>query len=75
MTFRQPSAHVWRPMIRSLRGRLSKHDIILLTGEGSIQMNIQELQTIIHHKMPIKIFLINNGGYPFHPPDPEKLLW
>ena len=41
----------------------SKHDIILLTGEGSIQMNIQELQTIIHHKMPIKIFLINNGGY------------
>ena len=41
----------------------SQHDIILLTGEGSIQMNIQELQTIIHHKMPIKIFLINNGGY------------
>ena len=41
----------------------SKHDIILLTGEGSIQMNLQELQTIIHHKMPIKIFLINNGGY------------
>lgn len=38
-------------------------DIILLTGDGSIQMNIQELQTIIHHKMPIKIFLINNGGY------------
>ncbi len=38
-------------------------DIILLTGEGSIQMNLQELQTIIHHKMPIKIFLINNGGY------------
>ena len=38
-------------------------DIILVTGDGSIQMNIQELQTIIHHKMPIKIFLINNGGY------------
>ena len=41
----------------------SQHDIILLTGEGSIQMNLQELQTIIHHRMPIKIFLINNGGY------------
>ena len=40
-----------------------KHDIILLTGDGSIQMNLQELQTIIHHQMPIKIFLINNGGY------------
>ena len=38
-------------------------DIVLLTGDGSIQMNIQELQTIIHHRMPIKIFLINNGGY------------
>lgn len=38
-------------------------DIILMTGDGSIQMNIQELQTIIHHQMPIKIFIINNGGY------------
>lgn len=38
-------------------------DIILVTGDGSIQMNIQELQTIIHHHMPIKIFMINNGGY------------
>ena len=38
-------------------------DVILITGDGSIQMNIQELQTIIHHKMGIKIFLINNGGY------------
>ena len=26
-------------------------------------MNLQELQTIIHHKLPIKIFLINNQGY------------
>lgn len=41
----------------------AKEDIILLTGDGSIQMNLQELQTIIHHRMPIKIFLINNGGY------------
>ena len=38
-------------------------DVILVTGDGSIQMNIQELQTIIHHKMRIKIFVINNGGY------------
>ncbi|MCI9664374.1 MAG: thiamine pyrophosphate-binding protein [Lachnospiraceae bacterium] len=41
----------------------SRQDVILLTGEGSIQMNLQELQTIIHHQLPIKIFLINNGGY------------
>lgn len=38
-------------------------DIICLSGDGSIQMNLQELQTIIHHKMPIKIFMINNEGY------------
>lgn len=38
-------------------------DVILVTGDGSIQMNIQELQTIIHHKLPIKIFVINNQGY------------
>lgn len=41
----------------------ARQDVILLTGDGSIQMNLQELQTIIHHRMPIKIFLINNGGY------------
>ncbi|HIX15938.1 MAG TPA: thiamine pyrophosphate-binding protein [Candidatus Hungatella pullicola] len=38
-------------------------DLILVTGDGSIQMNLQELQTIIHHRLPVKIFLINNGGY------------
>jgi acetolactate synthase-1/2/3 large subunit len=38
-------------------------DIILVTGDGSIQMNIQELQTVIGNRMPIKIFMINNGGY------------
>lgn len=39
------------------------HDIILVTGDGSIQMNLQELQTVIGRWMPIKIFVINNGGY------------
>lgn len=43
--------------------RENDQDIILLTGDGSIQMNLQELQTIIHHRLPIKIFLINNNGY------------
>lgn len=42
---------------------MAGQDVILLTGDGSIQMNLQELQTILHHRMPIKIFLINNGGY------------
>lgn len=39
------------------------HDIICITGDGSIMMNLQELETVISHFMPIKIFLINNGGY------------
>lgn len=38
-------------------------DIILVTGDGSIQMNLQELQTVIGYSLPIKIFIINNGGY------------
>ncbi|MBS6913877.1 MAG: thiamine pyrophosphate-binding protein [Clostridium sp.] len=41
----------------------SDHDIILVTGDGSIQMNLQELQTVIGRWLPIKIFVINNGGY------------
>lgn len=36
---------------------------ICLEGDGSIMMNLQELQTIITNKLPIKIFLINNNGY------------
>ncbi|HBH17997.1 MAG TPA: hypothetical protein DDX14_03500, partial [Cyanobacteria bacterium UBA9579] len=41
----------------------NKKEIICLTGDGSIQMNIQELQTIVHHKLPIKLFVFNNNGY------------
>jgi acetolactate synthase-1/2/3 large subunit len=37
--------------------------VICLAGDGSIQLNIQELQTIFHHQMQIKIFVLNNGGY------------
>lgn len=39
------------------------HEIICISGDGSLQMNLQELQTIIHHRMPVKLFVINNGGY------------
>lgn len=40
-----------------------KKETICLEGDGSIMMNLQELQTIITNKLPIKIFLINNSGY------------
>ena len=40
-----------------------KKSIICLTGEGGLQMNIQEFATIMHNKLPIKTFIYNNGGY------------
>lgn len=40
-----------------------KKPVVCVTGEGSLQMNIQELQTIIHNRLPIKLFVINNQGY------------
>ena len=36
---------------------------ILITGDGSIQMNIQELQTIKTYNLPVKIFVLENEGY------------
>lgn len=38
-------------------------NIIGVTGDGSFQFNIQELQTIIHYNLPIKLFVLNNNGY------------
>jgi acetolactate synthase-1/2/3 large subunit len=38
-------------------------EVVCLTGDGSIQMNLQELQTVKHYKLPIKIFVLNNQGY------------
>ena len=40
-----------------------RKEIVCITGDGSIQMNLQELQTILTNKLPIKIFVINNDGY------------
>jgi len=37
--------------------------VICLAGDGSLQLNIQDLQTVVHHQLPIKIFVLNNGGY------------
>ncbi len=37
--------------------------VICLEGDGSIQMNLQELQTAVHHKLNLKILWVNNDGY------------
>lgn len=39
------------------------HDIVCIEGDGSIMMNLQELQTTVTNKLPVKIFVINNNGY------------
>lgn len=41
----------------------NKKRIICIAGDGSIQMNLQELQTIVTNQLPIAIFVINNQGY------------
>lgn len=41
----------------------SRKETICLEGDGSIMMNLQELQTIVTNQLPIKLFLINNAGY------------
>jgi acetolactate synthase-1/2/3 large subunit len=37
--------------------------VVCVTGDGSLQMNIQELQTLRHNQFSIKLFIINNDGY------------
>jgi len=41
----------------------SGHRTICVSGDGSIQWNIQELLTIRHYNLPIKLFIFNNQGY------------
>jgi len=40
-----------------------KKETIGITGDGSFQMNLQELQTIVHYNLPVKMFIWNNNGY------------
>ncbi len=38
-------------------------EVYCISGDGSLQMNIQELQTIVGNKLPIKLIILNNNGY------------
>lgn len=42
---------------------IGKKTTVCIEGDGSIMMNLQELQTVITNRLPIKLFLINNQGY------------
>jgi len=41
----------------------NKKKTICISGDGGLQMNIQELQTMVHYRLPIILFVLNNGGY------------
>jgi len=40
-----------------------KSRVVCVHGDGGLQMNVQELQTVWHHQLPIKLFVFNNQGY------------
>lgn len=42
---------------------LGNKRVLAITGDGSFQQNIQELQTVLEYKLPIKLFVLNNDGY------------
>ncbi len=37
--------------------------VICLAGDGSLQLNLQELQTVVQYQLPVKLFVLNNDGY------------
>lgn len=41
----------------------NRGEVICLNCDGGMMLNLQELQTIVHHQLPIKIFVFNNDGY------------
>lgn len=41
----------------------AKKRVVGITGDGSLQFNLQDLQTIVHYKFPVKLFVLNNEGY------------
>ena len=49
-------------------------EVVCLTGEGGFQMNIQELATILHNKIPIKIFIFNKWWLPHYKTDTATRL-
>ena len=51
------------PAAIGVSAALDGQRVLAITGDGSLQQNIQELQTYLHYKLPIKLFVWNNDGY------------
>ncbi|MCR5375106.1 MAG: thiamine pyrophosphate-binding protein, partial [Lachnospiraceae bacterium] len=43
--------------------KASGREVLCVTGDGSVMMNLQELQTIKHYDLPVKIIIMSNDGY------------
>ena len=53
----------YSPAANGVAAASKDKDVYCITGDGSFQFNIQEIQTIVQNNLPVKIVLINNGGY------------
>ena len=49
------------PAAMGIKMNMPEEMVVCVTGEGSIQMNIQELSTCMQYKLPVKILCLNNG--------------
>lgn len=58
-----PMGYAFSAAIGSWFGSSKKHNTICLTGDGGFNMNIQELQTLVNYKIPVKTFVLNNHIY------------
>lgn len=53
----------YMPAVIGVAAAAKGKEVYCITGDGSLQMNIQELQTIAHNKLPVKLMVFNNKGY------------
>ena len=58
-----PMGYAFSASIGSWFGSNKKNNTICLTGDGGFNMNIQELQTLVNYKIPVKTFILNNHIY------------
>jgi acetolactate synthase-1/2/3 large subunit len=53
----------YMPAVIGVAAAAKDKEVYCITGDGSLQMNIQEFQTIAHNKLPVKLMVFNNNGY------------
>lgn len=51
------------PAALGVSAALGDRRVLAITGDGSLQQNLQELQTVLHYQLPVKLFVWNNDGY------------